>query len=332
MAATLPSNATGWVRAHPEGALVLLVLDADSLEIAEAAARDIMIEVLEHSELLADWRIVSCEVGFDSRFAEAGLQAAEGPGVPPEDPAERAGWLAAQREPAAVGGEPRPEIDWRQWVINHARLLRAFHLDVFDAGDGDQETALLAAGALIFATTIVVDELFQDIKTLAADNGTVADSEGVFLVLDELPSRFAHHYNGRFARQFLIATVMVTGRLSAEEWASPASVGEALALHLVVGRARDLLEQYDVFDDQALRHLYDEFEEAAFDDLDHEWLYQAELDGFEDDADFKAQFGPTDMRVGSWFHQIPNGPGYVHSFSVNIDAREPGESPASPGQ
>jgi hypothetical protein len=78
--------------------------------------------------------------------------------------------------------------------------------------------------------------------------------------------------------------------------------------------------------------LYNEFEEAAFEDLDHEWLYQADLDGFEDDADFKAQLGPTDMRVGSWFHQIANGPGFVHSFSVDIDAPETGESPGSPGQ
>jgi hypothetical protein len=321
-----------WVGAHPEGALVLLVLDADSLEIAEGAAREIMVEVLERSELLTSWRIAGCEVGFDQRFAEAGLQAADGPGVPPEDPADRARWHAEQRQPAAAGGEPHPENDWRQWVINHAHLLRAFDPEVFDPGDGDAQTALLAAGALIFATTMVIDELFQDIKTLSADNGTVADSDGVFLVLEDLPPRFAHHYNGRFAHQFLVATVMVTGRLSAEEWASPASVGETLALHLVVGRARDLLEQHDVLDGQALRHLYNEFEEAAFDDLDHEWLYQAELDGFEDDADFKAQLGPTDMRVGSWFRQIANVPGFVHSFSVDIDAPQPGESPASPGQ
>ena len=321
-----------WVGAHPEGTLVLLVLDADSLEIAEAAAREIMVEVLERSELLTSWRIAGCEVGFDQRFAEAGLQAADGPGVPPEDPAERARWHAEQHLPAAAGAEPYREIDWRRWVISHAPLVRAFDTDVFDAGDGDEQTALLAAGALIFATTMVIDELFQDIKTLAADNGTVADSDGVFLVLEDLPPRFAHHYNGRFAHQFLVAAVMVTGRLSADEWASPASVGEALALHLVVQRARDLLEQHDVLDDEALRHLYDEFAEAAFDDLDHEWLYQADLDGFEDDADFKAQFGPTDMRVGSWFHQIANVPGYVHSFSVDIDAPEPGESPASPEQ
>ncbi|MEU8664146.1 hypothetical protein, partial [Actinoplanes philippinensis] len=53
-----------WVGAHPEGAIVLLLLDADSLDVAESAARDIMREILDQSEHLADWAITKCEVGF----------------------------------------------------------------------------------------------------------------------------------------------------------------------------------------------------------------------------------------------------------------------------
>jgi hypothetical protein len=316
-----------WVGAHPEGAIVLLVLDADSLEIAEAAARDIMMEVLERSELLSEWVIAKCEVGFDERFAEAGLQAADGTQVPPDVPGERARWLAEQRQaaPHLVGAEH--EVDWQRWVVSHAVLVRAFGTDAFGAGDGDEHTALLAAGALIFATTMVIDELFQDIQVLAEDHGTVADSDGFFLALDELPERFAHHYNGRFAHQFLVATVRITGRLSDDEWAPPASVAEALALHLVVERARNLLVEHEVLDEDDARHLYSGFEEAAFDDVDHEWLYQHDLDGFEDDPDFAAQFGPTDMRVGSWFRQITNAEAYVHSFAVDIPAPEAGDSP-----
>jgi hypothetical protein len=211
-------------------------------------------------------------------------------------------------------------------------LVRAFDPTVFDAAGGAKDTGLLAAGALVFASTLVIDELFQDLETLADDNnGTVADSDGVFFVLEDLPERFAHHYNGRFARQFLVATVMVTGRLSDDDWASPASVGEALALHVVVERARDLLVEHDLLDEEAVRQLYDGFEQAAFDDVDHEWLYRHDLDGFEDDLEFKAHLGPTDMRIGSWFRQIVNVDGYVHPFAVDIDAPELGESP-SPSQ
>jgi hypothetical protein len=319
-----------WVGAHPEGAIVLLVLDADSLEIAEAAARDIMLEVLDRSEVLTQWEIAGCEVGFDERFAEAGLQAAHGPQAPPEDPAERARWLAEQGKPAPHLAGFEREVDWRRWVIRHAALVRAFDPDVFETGNGDEQTALLAAGALIFASTVVIDELFQDIETLAKDHGSVADSDGVFFVLDDLPERFAHHYNGRFARQFLVATVTITGRLSQDEWVPPASVGEALALHVVVERARNLLVMHEVLDEDDVRHLYNGFEDAAFDDVDHEWLYRNDLDGFEDDADFTAQFGPTDMRVGSWFQQIENVEAYVHPFAVDIDAPELGDPPSSP--
>jgi len=302
-----------WVGAYPEGAVVLLVVDAGSLEIAEAAARGIMLEVLQRSELLAQWQVTSCEVGFDERFAEAGLQVVDGAELPPADPAERARWHAEQRRPAG----PPEEVDWRAWIKGHETLLRAFDLDVFDPGDGDPESAQIAAGALMMAATIVIDELFQDVTLLGRD--TVADSGEVFMVLEELPERFAHHYDGRFARNFLIAMIMVTGRLAEDEWTSPASVAEALALHVVVKRARVLLDMHEVFDEQTLRRLYHGFDDAAYDDVDHEWLYRRDMDGFEDDPDFAAQFGVTAMQVRSWFDQVEHAGSHVHPFAIEVD-------------
>jgi hypothetical protein len=151
-----------WVGAYPEGAVVLVVVDAGSLEIAESAARGIVLEVLHRSELLAQWLVTSCEVGFDERFDEAGLQVVDGTELPPADPAERARWHAEQRRPAS----PLEEADWRAWIKGRETPLRAFDLDVFDPGDGDPESALLAAGALMMAATIVIDELFQDVRLL----------------------------------------------------------------------------------------------------------------------------------------------------------------------
>jgi hypothetical protein len=110
-----------------------------------------------------------------------------------------------------------PEVDWRTWTMDHAKLVRAFESVTF-AADGDEETSLLAAGALIMAATQIIDELFQDIETLATDGSvSVADSEGAYFVLEDLPQRFAQQYNGRFVRNFHVATVMVTGRPSAEQ-------------------------------------------------------------------------------------------------------------------
>jgi hypothetical protein len=96
-----------WIGAHPEGTLVLLVLEADSLEIAEAAPRDIKTEIQDHSELLADWIIARCGVGLDERFAEAGLHAADGPDAPPADPTARTRWLVTQSNPHTAQGALR---------------------------------------------------------------------------------------------------------------------------------------------------------------------------------------------------------------------------------
>jgi hypothetical protein len=214
-----------------------------------------------------------------------------------------------------------PEVDWRQWTMDHAQLIRAFEPATF-AADGDEETAQLAAGALVMAATQIIDELFQDIETLARDSGTVADSDGAFFVLDDLPQRFARQYNGRFARNFHVATVMVTGRLSAEHWMPPASVAEALALHLVMQQAQYLLVDHQLLGRDQARELYLGFSDAAFEDIDHEWLYRADMDGFEDDEEFAAQFGTTDMHVQSWFQPTGDGPAHVHAFSVDLEAPE----------
>jgi hypothetical protein len=208
----------------------------------------------------------------------------------------------------------------REWIKRHAVFVRAFEPAAFDVG-GDEEDSTLAAGALIVAATQMIDELFQDIKSLAEKAGdTVADNRGTYLVLKDLPQRFAHHYNDRFARRFHVAAVMITGRLSAEQWMTPSSVGEALALHLVIQRAQDLLVDHEIVDQEQARHMYLELHDAAFDDLDHEWLYRADLDGFEDDGRFSAMVGSTDMRLTSWFEQIADAPGYAHPFSIDVEA------------
>jgi hypothetical protein len=221
-----------------------------------------------------------------------------------------------------------PEIDWRKWTMDHAELVRAFEPATF-AADSDEEAPLLAAGALITAATQIIDELFQDIESLArAGGGSVADSEGSYLVLDDLPQRFAHQYNGRFARSFHVAAVMITGRLSAEQWMPPASVGEALALHLVIQQAQYLLVDHEIYDQEQARRLYLGFEDAAFDDVDHEWLFRANMDGFENDEEFAVRFGLTDMRVESWFRPVADGPAHVHAFSIDQRRRSKRDSGA----
>ena len=72
------------------------------------------------------------------------------------------------------------------------------------------------------------------------------------------------------------------------------------------------------------------FDVAAYEDLDHEWLYRRDLDGFENDEDFTSYFGTGEMRVESWFEQQPNTDASVHPFTVHIPAPTL-ETPPQPG-
>jgi hypothetical protein len=204
------------------------------------------------------------------------------------------------------------EAAWRRRVIGRAAAVQAFDADDFGGGD----VAAIAAGALAVASTIFIDEVIEDITTLAHRGGTVADSDGAFLAFAELPPRFAHHYDGRFARKFLVATVAVTGRLVAARWEWPACVAEALALHVVVRRAGELLTDHECLDEQLARDVYAGFEDAAFEDADHELLYQPDLSG-----------GAVTRRLSagplSWFDPISTAA--VHPFTVESEVATAGE-------
>lgn len=77
------------VSVHPGGALLKVVVDAPALEFAEDSVQVLVDELLERTELLADWTIERCEVELHQDRARASLDAAEGPDAPPDDPAAR---------------------------------------------------------------------------------------------------------------------------------------------------------------------------------------------------------------------------------------------------
>ena len=77
------------VSVHPGGALLKVIVDAPALEFAEDSVQALVDELLERSELLADWTIERCEVELHQDLAKKSLDAAEGPHAPPADPAAR---------------------------------------------------------------------------------------------------------------------------------------------------------------------------------------------------------------------------------------------------
>ena len=219
------------------------------------------------------------------------------------DPCEGVG-LQDRQAPAASEDSDRDEVDWRARVAGYADSMQAFDPAIFrlDDDEADGQNAALAAGALIVASTILIDELFEDITTMAPLGQ--ADRAGLdgLLALGELPPQFAGRYDGRFARKFLVAAVLIIGRFSAPRWEPPSSLAEALALHIVVRRAQALLVDHECLDEQQARDLYAGFEDAAFQDVDHEWLYQATRIIGRQGA--RAATSP-DVVLLSWFEPYP---------------------------
>jgi len=308
------------VAARHDGILVRLLVKAPSLDLAEAGARQLLVDLLRRSEALATWQVSRCEAGFDEQLAVAGLMA-DGSGLPPSDPAERVRWHADQRQRRShAPAVPEGEGGWRAMVMGQAEFVRAFGPEAFGR-DSDDESARLLAGALVEAATLTIDFLFEDIRELGKRR--VADSGDLFLVLSELPERFANQYDGLFARKFLVALVTITGRLAAEQWSPPASIAEALALQVVIEQARCLLVDHEVVNQKEARDLYAEFEEAAFDDTDHQLIYGASSATGDGAVEFT-----IGVPVDSWFQQIPNAAATVHPFTIDSDTSE--EDPLPP--
>jgi hypothetical protein len=90
----------------------------------------------------------------------------------------------------------------------------------------------------------------------------------------------------------------------------------------VVNRATTLLDVHELsWADTEI--IYAQFSDAAFDDLDHEWLYEMSMDGFEDDDEFRARLRFTDMRVEAWFQQRPIATGFANPYGLDLRPPEP---------
>lgn len=255
------------VSAHPGGASIKWLVEAPALAFAEEAARSVLTELLERTELLADWSVRTCEVTVSDEDLETAL----------EDEPDDAEDELDEVELIELTGE---ELDERRdQLAASSELVTALGTDSFGTEDGvTAEQAQLVAGALAEAVVVLLDELFDDINALDEDD-TTADQHDELLVLDELPKAFADQYSAWFAKRFLIATVIVGERLTEDEWRSPTNDAEALALHVLKGRARSELAMAGLLDEDTLKRAFAAFDETAFDDLDHEALYADDADG-----------------------------------------------------
>ncbi|MDN3025841.1 hypothetical protein [Streptomyces sp. S.PB5] len=322
------------VAVHPDGAHLKVVVAAPALESAEDSVRMLVDEVLERSELLADWTIERCEVELHQDLAKVSLDAAEGPDAPPDDPAAR---KARHAESPTAGGTDDGRHAEAQAAVVRSRMLeladelRSFSPAEFgvsedededEDGDGDRggdrgtggtgreaaavppQAARLAAGALVHAAELLVDELFEDVQVLAQEDTVVAECEGPLWHLERLPDRYALRYDARFARRFLVTVVAMTTRFTDGGFERLSCVAEELALRFLLSRATACLESYGLLDDDVSAAL-DAFAAHVYEDMGHEWLYDDSTDGV-DEVPPGAAPGGEPVAFGAWFTPFSN--------------------------
>ncbi|MFJ8955162.1 hypothetical protein ACIRO1_34200 [Streptomyces sp. NPDC102381] len=318
------------VAVHPGGALLKVFAHAPTLEIAEEAVRTLVQGLLERTELLAEWTVEKCEVQLHPELAQESLDAATGPEAPAADPATRRAHLSQTTHTSAPSqAEIAADSEkTRRQMLSLASQLKAFGPQMFgviteeekedeefcDYEGVAEEDAQLAAGALIWATDVTIDQLFMDVHTLTEADTNVAECEDVLWHLEDLPRRYALRYDEQFARRFLVTVIAMTTRFTQGTFTQLSCVAEELALRLLLNEAKVCLETFGLLDD-GVEQALDGFADLVYEDMDHEWLYDDAADGIEDSpVGEMSRIAP--MGLADWFKPFNEGR-YVHPYAMD---------------
>ena len=85
---------------------------------------------------------------------------------------------------------------------------------------------------------------------------------------------------------------------------------EELALRALIEEAKEVLDQEGIKADFGL------FEDEAFQDADHEFLFMPEADGIEDSPE-GARLGVGNLRFDEWFTPFLNASTQVHPYCTD---------------
>ena len=200
------------------------------------------------------------------------------------------------------------QIDYEQSLFTAAEIFRALPLErlsVAGLDDGGPDArgkalrhATRLAGCMVVAAEHVTDGLFADISTLrsAHENGDTAEIDDL-QVISLLPRRFAARYDALFAQKFLVALTDMTTRITAG-WTELACVAQELAVRVWLDHVEFAADAAGIELEHGWRG---QVEEYLFEDVDHEYLYNPAMDGFEADEDFVGPPGIAPMRFEDWF-------------------------------
>ncbi|PRW62913.1 hypothetical protein CEP50_13295 [Actinopolyspora mortivallis] len=330
------------IEVGPDGASVMLAVDAPSLRAAETAAANVVQEVLADSPVLEHWTLTRSEVKITEDEFNESLAAAEqnaGGGSEETDPRlqaeieeafEQAEFLGAgswERGSSEISGAERAQATeeseterWRARLRELSGKLRAFSGAAFGTAGADPR-AEIAAGALVHAVSVVTDELFYDELALTVNDATADEAVGL-LVLEELPLCYQHNYDARFTRSLLLSSALVATRLTGRQWRPPRCVAESLALRLFVNEARVVLEATELMSWSESEPLFEAFLDNANPDRAYEELFSVEVPGDEseriagfDSEETERRLRERGLAFDQWFGISGEGDTGQHPYT-----------------
>jgi hypothetical protein len=142
------------------------------------------------------------------------------------------------------------------------------------------------------------DELREDIQALRDG----AAYEETFAVRQHLPAGFARHYTPDLVAQWAGSVETVAHKFAGYPDTYLATSAEELAGHALIERCEELIEERagQLDDPDALREKFSEVHDLAFEDHDVLMLFDASLDGIEDDP-VGEMLGVANLHPREWF-------------------------------
>jgi hypothetical protein len=299
------------IEVHSNGASIIWVLDAPALAFAEDAARQVLTELLERTELLTDWSVRRCEVTASDEELAALAGGSDEADVEIEIDLDDLAVVADLGETDDTDDERRARL------VDAAAELEAFGPEDFGHDESAEEpeigveAAELVAGALMASLEVLTEELFSDVQTLE-ESGTPASEQEVLWVLHDLPTAYAEHYTALFAKKFLVTMAILGYRLAQPEWFGPRCVAEALAIRLLKNAARNQLELAGVLEEVPLDAMFEVFDERAFTGLDvASFVEDAEDDLDEDEL--------AELVLVEWFEPLEQADAEDEDAEASVD-------------
>ena len=148
------------------------------------------------------------------------------------------------------------------------------------------------------AACVLTDDFLDDVE----------DEES--LLARSLPRKYLHQYTGAFLRRFFVSFLTVRYKLAQPLPPEPllSCTAEELALHILIMEAEALLDIEVVESDFGV------FQDSAFQDLDHEYLYDLGIDGIED-SELGKELGIGHFRFDEWFRPFNNAADAIHPYA-----------------